>query len=817
MAKFRATGLFLALQNDDEDEVVNLLNADTDTKLKDSDGRTFLQHAVEMKCKIGIIKELMKRSDIAERDEEGDTVLDKILEKDDKQLDDVFIEFIDSVMYEGDTDKLEEIVLAGWEVPRPSSSKRKQIKQNSEAIDVLLDNIKSFEDRVKDIHRAIFDGNVRLLKQLADKKNVGKARDETGLFPLHKAIVYDQMDTLNYLVENFPELINKKDSYGRTPLHYAAVTTDSRDKYQILVNAGAGEEIEDNKEHTPKYYLDHKDEIDLVAFRQKLSQILVKPRKHLKSRPSSKKSRPGSKTSEKAASRGSAAGSRVSSAGSGRQGESKKTSQSGSVSIPSQVKADPYLVRDIPPPKTEDGLYCASVLGEALTLALAEIVDKRPWDPIEFLGHWLQKYAANQERLRKARVQEEDMRRQAIQEEQERLMKQKCEEERLKLQEEQRQQKLQAEEERRQQEEEEKRQREKSLLAGPPMPTLKEEEQEDAFMKVDTINVRDENGQTELHRAVIQEVFDLDSFMVRGFNLGLRDANGKTPRELAEEAERTEHVEAIDKYVCSLFETGKTDAIKVLVLTGYNKIPDLTERYGEDGAGLDEDAFGIWKNMSKAQDALLSSRKAVLKGSIRELRQSLWRKELSCGRDDAGRSFLHQAVLYNRQEIVEYLLENYPYLIHFKDNHDRTPLHYALAVDDKLKETLLNAGADMGALDMRQNPPSYYEENKHEILSQRLAAPEDLLVAEEEGDGLGIGGQALVVEGEGLALEGDGLGVEGQGLAVEGEGLAVEGEGQAAEGETAEEQAAEGQVEEGQATEGQAEEGQATEGQVEEG
>jgi hypothetical protein len=74
----------------------------------------------------------------------------------------------------------------------------------------------------------------------------------------------------------------------------------------------------------------------------------------------------------------------------------------GSVSISGHaVKTDPYLTRDIPPPKTEDGLYCASVLGEALTIALAEIVDKRPWDPIEFLGHWLQKYAANTARVKR--------------------------------------------------------------------------------------------------------------------------------------------------------------------------------------------------------------------------------------------------------------------------------------------------------------------------------------------------------------------------------------------------------------------------------
>ena len=137
--------MFLALEADDEDEVKNQLDSGADLTIKDSDGRSFLHHAIEMKTKAGIIKELLRKVDIAERDEEGDTVLDKILEKDDTDLDDVFITYIDEVLDEGDSDKLEEIILAGWEVPRPASSKRRQIREKSEAIDVLLDNIKSFE------------------------------------------------------------------------------------------------------------------------------------------------------------------------------------------------------------------------------------------------------------------------------------------------------------------------------------------------------------------------------------------------------------------------------------------------------------------------------------------------------------------------------------------------------------------------------------------------------------------------------------------------------------------------------------------------
>jgi hypothetical protein len=45
-----------------------------------------------------------------------------------------------------------------------------------------------------------------------------------------------------------------------------------------------------------------------------------------------------------------------------------------------------------PPPSTVDGKYVAEHLGHALTMALTEIAEKRPWDPIEYLGLWLHNY-----------------------------------------------------------------------------------------------------------------------------------------------------------------------------------------------------------------------------------------------------------------------------------------------------------------------------------------------------------------------------------------------------------------------------------------
>lgn len=48
-----------------------------------------------------------------------------------------------------------------------------------------------------------------------------------------------------------------------------------------------------------------------------------------------------------------------------------------------------------PAPETLDAKYIAEVLGQPLTAALAEVAEKRPWDPIEFLAQWLYKHKSN--------------------------------------------------------------------------------------------------------------------------------------------------------------------------------------------------------------------------------------------------------------------------------------------------------------------------------------------------------------------------------------------------------------------------------------
>lgn len=77
-----------------------------------------------------------------------------------------------------------------------------------------------------------------------------------------------------------------------------------------------------------------------------------------------------------------------------------KSELSGAANIDSIHSRPPFYSHTTPPSSdllVLDSIYIKKHLGIPLTLALAEIVAKRPSDPIHYLGHWLLKWRWNQE------------------------------------------------------------------------------------------------------------------------------------------------------------------------------------------------------------------------------------------------------------------------------------------------------------------------------------------------------------------------------------------------------------------------------------
>ncbi|CAH2096368.1 unnamed protein product [Euphydryas editha] len=105
---------------------------------------------------------------------------------------------------------------------------------------------------------------------------------------------------------------------------------------------------------------------------------------------------------------------------------------------------------------------------------------------------------------------------------------------------------------------------------------------------------------------------------------------------------------------------------------------------------------------------------AVEKGSLLELQELMdsdhnRHKYVAC-LDEAGVGLLHKAVFYSYKDIIEWLVNNYPQLVHQKDSEGRTPLHYTAACRDEATVAALleRAGADRGARDVSGRTLAYY-------------------------------------------------------------------------------------------------------------
>ncbi|KAL2712274.1 hypothetical protein V1478_017797 [Vespula squamosa] len=74
---------------------------------------------------------------------------------------------------------------------------------------------------------------------------------------------------------------------------------------------------------------------------------------------------------------------------------SNKSDESLTSSFPSSSSSNYYL--------SPDSLYLKNLLSKALTRALPEIASKKPYDPIEYLGHWLLHLKISEEQRNKQR------------------------------------------------------------------------------------------------------------------------------------------------------------------------------------------------------------------------------------------------------------------------------------------------------------------------------------------------------------------------------------------------------------------------------
>lgn len=641
-----------------------LKTADGSTPLRSATGEIPLHEAVRLSASPEVFKILLEGiADFSARNIDGQTVADLVFSTEnlDPDYETTLVNHVKAWILRGRVDELEKLLLSGWVFWPVSVDQAKNV--SAELCD-FISKIRDVQEKVAELHKAIEDGNTRDVKQLLDRKKFILAADRTGLPPFHKAVVTGYGEMVEWFIQEFKFAIEHKDNMGRTVLHYAAGLPDAGYIYSMLTNAGAKEDTVDLEGRTPRDYYDNTQLIEITKVRQRIQDILSSPIPEPK----------------------------------------LATSGSHHMYISTNLKT-----KRVPPPTTIDGKYVAEHLGTALTLALAEIADCRPWDPIEYLGQWLYKYRENRNYIEKQEqlmreIREEEKQTAAAEKERERIRQ-----EQKSIMEAERLERERAEEEKRRKEKEElqRQAREMDALAQRPnLDTVKEESEEEA-------NGKDKQGQTELHKLAAQEGADLTALLKLGYNLAERDIFCKTPRDVAVESGVQDNINAIDNFIRGLVEKGKFNLVEQLLLDGYTEFQPIIDKLSSETQT--EEVKNFLQSIPEVQSKITSLIQAVHQGDLTTVQEQL-DKKMSMVKDKTGQSPLHKAVIRQHRDITEHIVTAYPDTVKCKDQLNRTPYHYAMGLPNvDIQTLLLSNGADENAKDVYQRVPSYYRENPTEI------------------------------------------------------------------------------------------------------
>ncbi|XP_063536102.1 uncharacterized protein LOC134745920 isoform X2 [Cydia strobilella] len=136
---------------------------------------------------------------------------------------------------------------------------------NQPVVKKFLEAVPYLMNTIRDIHEAVIQNDLEgLMKHSGDPvtPQALSSRDANNMTAMHKAAGLGHVSIMKYIADRYPQGINDVDNDGRTPLHYAAIVRDEQHTFNTLVGLGADESVVDNKNKTPRYYINRPQEID---------------------------------------------------------------------------------------------------------------------------------------------------------------------------------------------------------------------------------------------------------------------------------------------------------------------------------------------------------------------------------------------------------------------------------------------------------------------------------------------------------------------------------------------------------------------------
>lgn len=216
------------------------------------------------------------------------------------------------------------------------------------------------------------------------------------------------------------------------------------------------------------------------------------------------------------------------------------------------------------------------------------------------------------------------------------------------------------------------------------------------------LTARDNQGQTILHVAVSTKQTEsiVKAILNNGIDIAARDCQGRTARDVAEKLNCPKYVKFIDEHVIKLIKDKKFEPVERLILHNYDHLLDVS-----DGSktlvdiakkSSTRNIFEVVKLTAPIQAYVRRVFQSVDDGNLDDLKKLLSCKRYGDVRDRCGRTVLHRAILKQQENMVTFILEDFPDIVNARDTLDRTPLHYAhLFIDNSdILNLMTKTGAD---------------------------------------------------------------------------------------------------------------------------
>uniref|UniRef100_A0A183BUL8 ANK_REP_REGION domain-containing protein n=1 Tax=Globodera pallida TaxID=36090 RepID=A0A183BUL8_GLOPA len=274
---------------------------------------------------------------------------------------------------EGNLAKLDQLVLSGC-----GDLLLDKKTANPEA-HLFLKELSNLLKTIDAIHKAVKEGQLIPMKGLMTGKRLALARDRHGCTPLHTAIIHEQTEIIRFIAATYPTVLNAPDYNKRTAMHYAAAARDGGHYLKILGKAGADPMAVDNEGRTPDYYRRNA-VFDLKMMKERdveevqLEDGVIPQHGHVP---------PDDHGWESPAESFSPQSSGVDTGR--RDGDDDEEDLE-------KRRFERLLHEKLDMPTSDNGLYLARTVAPVLTKALAEVLLRRPANPVGFISEWLVRY-----------------------------------------------------------------------------------------------------------------------------------------------------------------------------------------------------------------------------------------------------------------------------------------------------------------------------------------------------------------------------------------------------------------------------------------